>query len=345
MEERQLGHSGIKVSALCLGTMTFGQQNSESEGHAQLDFARAQGINFIDTAEMYPVPPRAETQGRTEEIVGTWLTKQARDSVVLATKIAGPSRGMKWIRGGPQINAHHIQTAIEASLKRLHTDYVDLYQIHWPERYVPMFGERYYQAGQQHAAESIEAQLRALSALVQAGKVRAIGLSNETPYGVMAFEQAARDFNLSRVVSVQNAYHLMNRTFETGGLAEISTQTGMGLLAYSPLAFGWLTGKYQKDAKAAGRITEFAGFGQRYAKPNVPAAAQAYGDLAQRHGLTPAQMAIAFAKQQSFTTSVIIGATNLAQLAENISAAEVTLSDEILADIDAIDQVWPNPAP
>jgi len=252
---------------------------------------------------------------------------------------------MKWIRGGPQINAHHIQTAIEASLKRLQTDYVDLYQIHWPERYVPMFGERYYQAGQQHAAESIEAQLRALSALVQAGKVRAIGLSNETPYGVMAFEQAARDFNLSRVVSIQNAYHLMNRTFETGGLAEISTQTGVGLLAYSPLAFGWLTGKYQKDAKAAGRITEFAGFGQRYAKPNVPAAAQAYGDLAQRHGLTPAQMAIAFAKQQSFTTSVIIGATNLAQLAENISAAEVTLSDEILADIDAIDQVWPNPAP
>lgn len=345
MEQRQLGHSEIKVSAICLGTMTFGQQNTEAEGHAQLYYAVAHGINFIDTAEMYPVPPKAETQGRTEEIVGTWLVKQARDSVVLATKIAGPSRGMKWIRGGPQINPSQIQSAIEGSLKRLRTDYVDLYQIHWPERYVPMFGDRYYAAERQHAAESIEAQLRALSGLVQAGKVRAIGLSNETPYGVMAFAQAARDFNLPHVVSVQNAYHLMNRTFETGGLAEVSAQTGIGLLAYSPLAFGWLTGKYQKDAHAMGRITEFAGFGQRYAKPNVPAAAKAYGDLAERHGLSPAQMAIAFAKQPSFTTSVIIGATNLTQLAENIGAAELKLSAEILADIDAIDQIWPNPAP
>jgi aryl-alcohol dehydrogenase-like predicted oxidoreductase len=265
--------------------------------------------------------------------------------VVVATKIAGPSRGMKWIRGGPQINVAQIQTAIESSLTRLRTDYVDLYQIHWPERYVPMFGERYYEAARQHAAESIEVQLRALSGLVQAGKVRAIGLSNETPYGVMAFEQAARDFNLTRVVSVQNAYHLMNRTYETGGLAEVSAQTGIGLLAYSPLAFGWLTGKYQRDAKAAGRITEFAGFGQCYAKPNVPAAAQAYVDLAQRYDLPPAQMAIAFALQKSFTTSVIIGATQMAQLAENIGAAEVTLNDEILADIDAIDQRLPNPAP
>jgi len=345
VEERQLGHSGIKVSALCLGTMTFGQQNSEIEGHAQLDFAVSQGINFIDTAEMYPVPPRAETQGRTEEIVGTWLAKRARDSVVVATKIAGPSRGMKWIRGGPHINAQQIQTAIESSLMRLRTDYIDLYQIHWPERYVPMFGERYFDAANLRAAESIEVQLRALSNLVQAGKVRAIGLSNETPYGVMAFEQAARDFNLPRVASVQNAYHLMNRTFETGGLAEVSAQTGIGLLAYSPLAFGWLTGKYQRDPKAAGRITEFAGFGQRYAKPNVPAAAQAYVDLAERHGLSPAQMAIAFAMNQSFTTSVIIGATQIAQLAENIGAAEVTLSAEILAEIDAIDQRLPNPAP
>jgi aryl-alcohol dehydrogenase-like predicted oxidoreductase len=345
VEERQLGHSGIKVSALCLGTMTFGQQNSEAQGHAQLDFAVSHGINFIDTAEMYPVPPKAQTQGRTEEIVGTWLAKRARDSVVLATKIAGPSRGMSWIRGGPQINAAQIQTAIESSLTRLRTDYVDLYQIHWPERYVPMFGERYYAAERQHAAESIEVQLRALSALVQAGKVRAIGLSNETPYGVMAFEQAARDFNLPHVASVQNAYHLMNRTYETGGLAEVSAHTGIGLLAYSPLAFGWLTGKYQRDARAAGRINEFAGFGQRYAKPNVPAAAQAYVDLAERYDLSPAQMAIAFAMNKSFTTSVIIGATQIAQLAENIGAAEVHLSDEILAEIDAIDQRLPNPAP
>lgn len=345
MEQRALGHSGIQVSALCLGTMTFGQQNSESEGHAQLDFAVRHGINFIDTAEMYPVPPKAQTQGRTEEIVGSWLAKQARDSVVIATKIAGPSRGMSWIRGGPQINAAHIHSAIEGSLKRLQTDYIDLYQIHWPERYVPMFGARYYAAEQQHAAESIEAQLRALGDLVQAGKVRAIGLSNETPYGVMAFEQAARDFNLPHVASVQNAYHLMNRTYETGGLAEVSAHTGIGLLAYSPLAFGWLSGKYQRDTNAAGRITEFAGFGQRYAKPNVPAAAQAYVDLAARFGLSPSQMAIAFARQKSFTTSVIIGATQMAQLAENIGAAELILSEAVLAEIDAIDQRLPNPAP
>ncbi|MHB9022205.1 MAG: aldo/keto reductase, partial [Halothiobacillus sp.] len=219
MEQRQLGDSNIKVSTLCLGTMTFGQQNTETQAHRQLDYALAQGINFIDTAEMYPVPPQAETQGRTEAFVGSWLAKQRRDSLVVATKIAGPSRGMKWIRGGPQVNAVQINSAIEGSLKRLRTDYVDLYQIHWPERYVPMFGERYYESERQHAAESIERQMRALAGLVQAGKVRAIGLSNETPFGVMAFEQAAREYRLPRVVSVQNAYHFMNRTFETGGLA------------------------------------------------------------------------------------------------------------------------------
>ncbi|MHB1229460.1 MAG: aldo/keto reductase [Halothiobacillus sp.] len=345
MEQRQLGDSNITVSTLCLGTMTFGQQNTETQAHRQLDYALAQGINFIDTAEMYPVPPQAETQGRTEAFVGSWLAKQRRDSLVVATKIAGPSRGMKWIRGGPQVNAAQINSAIEGSLKRLRTDYVDLYQIHWPERYVPMFGDRYYEASRQHAAEYIDNQLRALAELVQAGKVRAIGLSNETPFGVLAFEQAAREHKLPRVVSIQNAYHLLNRTFETGGLAEVSAQTGIGLLAYSPLAFGWLAGKYQRDPQAAGRITEFPGFGQRYAKPNVPVAAQAYVDLAQQHGISPAQMAIAFARQKPFTTSVIIGATHPDQLAENIGAASLQLSTDLLTEIDAIDQRWPNPAP
>lgn len=345
MEMRLLGDSGIVVSSICLGTMTFGQQNTESDAHAQLDFARAHGVNFIDAAEMYPVPPKAETQGLTESYIGTWLARQPRDSVVVATKIAGPSRGMKWIRGGPQINATQIGSAIEGSLRRLRTDYVDLYQIHWPERYVPMFGGRYYDPAQQHVAESIEHQLRALADLVQAGKVRAIGLSNETPYGVMTFVQAAQDRGLPRVVSIQNAYHLLNRCFETGGLAEVSTQLGIGLLPYSPLAFGLLSGKYLANPQAAGRLTEFSGFGQRYAKPNVAEAARAYVALAEKYRLSPAQMAIAFARQKPFTTSVIIGATNLAQLAENIDAADVTLSPEVLAEIDAIDQRWPNPAP
>lgn len=345
MEMRSLGDTGIAVSTICLGTMTFGQQNTEAEAHQQLDFAVAQGVNFIDTAEMYPVPPKAETQGRTEAYVGSWLAQQPRDSVVVATKIAGPSRGMKWIRGGPQINAAQIKAAIDGSLRRLQTDYVDLYQIHWPERYVPMFGERYYDDAQQHAAESIENQLRALSELVQAGKVRAIGLSNETPYGVMAFEQAAREHHFPRVASIQNAYHLMNRTFETGGLAEVSAQLKIGLLAYSPLAFGLLAGKYLTNPQAAGRLTEFSGFGQRYAKPNVTEATQAYVDLAIQNGLSPAQMAIAFAQQKSFTTSVIIGATNLTQLAEDIGAATLTLSPTLMTEIDAIDQRWPNPAP
>lgn len=345
MDFRPLGDSGITVSSLCLGTMTFGQQNTEAEAHAQLDYAIAQGINFIDTAEMYPVPPRANTQGSTERFVGSWLRRQARDSLVIATKIAGPARGMGWIRGGPQITRQHIEQAIDGSLTRLNTDYVDLYQIHWPERYVPMFGERYYHADRRRTAESIEAQLRALADLIQAGKIRAIGLSNETPWGVMAFEQAARDHGLPRVVSVQNAYHLMNRSVETGGLAEVFQETGIGLLAYSPLAFGWLSGKYQADPNAAGRITEFPGFGQRYAKPNVPAATAAYVALAHQHGLSPAQMAIAFARQRPFTTSVIIGATHLDQLIENIGSTELNLSESLLDEIDAIDARWPNPAP
>lgn len=345
VEFRPLGDSGITVSSLCLGTMTFGQQNTEAEAHAQLDYAVAHGINFIDTAEMYPVPPRAETQGSTERFVGSWLKRQARDQLIIATKIAGPARGMRWIRGGPQINRQHIAQAIEGSLARLQTDYVDLYQIHWPERYVPMFGERYYRSDRQRSAEAIDEQLRALAELVQAGKVRRIGLSNETPWGVLAFERAAREHGLPRVVSVQNAYHLMNRSVETGGLAEVFQETGIGLLAYSPLAFGWLTGKYTQNPRATGRITEFPGFGQRYDKPNVPAAAAAYADLATAHGLTPAQLAIAFAHRQPFTTSVIIGATNNRQLAENISAANLSLSDELSAAIDQIDAVWPNPAP
>lgn len=345
MEYRTLGQSGIEVSKLCLGTMTFGQQNTEAEAHRQLDLAFSSGINFIDTAEMYPVPARATTQGRSESFVGSWLCGQQRDAVILATKIAGPGRGMEWIRGGPRVNAKHIQSAVENSLKRLQTDYIDLYQIHWPERYVPQFGERYYDSRREREAESIEHQLESLSRLVEAGKIRAIGLSNETPWGVMSFEQTAERLGLPHVASIQNAFNLLNRRFEMDGLAEISERTGIGLLAYSPLAFGLLTGKYHINPKAEGRMTEFPGFGQRYAKPNAHEAVQAYLELAKKYGLSPAQMAIAFVLRKSFTTSVIIGATGIDQLNENMGAARCQLPDSLMEEIDAIDQRWPSPTP
>ena len=344
MQKRLLGNSGIEVTSVCLGTMTFGQQNSETEAHRQLDHAMAAGINFIDTAEMYPVPPREPTQGRTESYVGSWLQHQRREDVVLASKITGPRRGYDWLRGGPRITRQQIEKAIDDSLRRLCTDYLDLYQIHWPDRYVPMFGETQFDASQVGETEAIAQQIEALADLVKAGKIRAIGLSNETPYGVMAFDEAAGRANLPRVTSIQNAYHLMNRTFEEG-LAEVCHYRDVGLLAYSPLAFGVLSGKYLRDPRAPGRITEFPGFGQRYGKPNVLPALTAYVDLAEQHGLTPAQLAIAFVHQRPFTRSVIIGATDLDQLAENIGAAEITLSDEVLDAIDAIHLRFPNPAP
>lgn len=345
MEFRTLAHSGIKVSALCLGTMTFGQQNTEAQAHQQLDLAFSSGINFFDVAEMYPVPPQAQTQGLSELYLGSWLSRQQRDAVILATKITGPSRGMQWIRQGPRVNAEHIQLAVENSLKRLQTDYIDLYQIHWPERYVPQFGERYYDSCREREAESFENQLQALSRMVDAGKIRAIGLSNETPWGVMTFEHVAERLGLSHVVSIQNAFNLLNRRFEMDGLAEVSARTGIGLLAYSPLAFGLLSGKYERNPNAAGRMTEFPGFGQRYTKPNVQEAVRAYTELAHAHGISPVQMAIAFILQKSFTTSVIIGATNTEQLLENIGAADVQLSDSLLKEIDDIDQRWPSPSP
>ncbi|MBI3479942.1 MAG: NADP(H)-dependent aldo-keto reductase [Nitrosomonadales bacterium] len=344
MEYRQLGESNLKVSALCLGTMTFGEQNSEAEAHAQLDLAVAHGINFIDTAEMYPVPPRAETAHRTESHIGTWLKKQRRDQLIVATKIAGPSRGFGWIRNGPRVNREHINAALDASLKRLQTDYVDLYQIHWPDRYVPMFGGTSYDATQEHVTTPIAEQLHALAELVKAGKVRHIGLSNETPWGIAEFVRIANELGLPRIISVQNAYHLMNRTFEAG-LAEVCRHTNVGLLAYSPLAFGHLTGKYLADPNAKGRITMFANFGQRYAKPNVPAASREYVRIAQEAGLSPATLALAFARTRWFTGSVILGATNLQQLQENLDSAEVVLSAEVLEKIEAVHRLYPNPAP
>jgi aryl-alcohol dehydrogenase-like predicted oxidoreductase len=344
MEYRAIGSSDLKVSALCLGTMTFGEQNTEAEAHAQLDHAISRGVNFIDTAEMYPVPPRAETVHRTEAYIGSWLKRQQRDKLVVATKIAGPARGFGWIRNGPRINLKHLNAAIDASLQRLQTDYVDLYQIHWPDRYVPMFGATSYDASQDRDSTPIAEQLQALGDLVRAGKVRHIGLSNETPWGVMEFVRCAEQQGLPKVVSIQNAYHLMNRTFEAG-LAEACHHSAVGLLAYSPLAFGWLSGKYLSDPHASGRITLFPGFGQRYHKPNVPAATAEYVRIAQEAGLTPATLALAFARTRRFTSSVILGATTMEQLKEDLDSAEVVLSEETLAAIEAIHQRLPNPAP
>ncbi len=344
MEYKQLGSSDLNVSRLCLGTMTFGEQNSEPEAHAQLDMAIEYGVNFIDTAEMYPVAPRAATQGATETQVGTWLKHQQRDKLIIASKITGPSRGFEWIRGGPRVNKEHINSASEGSLTRLQTDYLDLYQIHWPDRYVPMFGGSSYDITQEHDAEPILEQLQALSALVKSGKVRYIGLSNETPWGVSEFSRLAKQFDLPCIVSVQNAYHLMNRTFESG-LAEVCRHEQVGLLAYSVLAFGHLTGKYLDDPKAPGRITLFPSFGQRYNKTNVPEATQLYVNIAREAGLSPAQMALAFARTRWFTDSVIIGATNLEQLQENLDSATLQLPSQVLAQIEAVHRHYPNPAP
>jgi len=344
MEYRRLSNSDLKVSALSLGTMTFGEQNNEAEAHAQLDLAVAHGVNFIDTAEMYPVAPRAETVHRTESHIGTWLKRQPRDRLIVATKIAGPARGFSWIRNGPRIDRTHITAAIDGSLRRLQTDYVDLYQIHWPDRYVPMFGATSYDVTQERDSTPVAEQLQALAELVKAGKVRHIGLSNETPWGVSEFVRCAEQLGLPRIVSIQNAYSLLNRTFESG-LAETCRHADVGLLAYSPLAFGWLSGKYLADPKAHGRITLFPGFGQRYNKPNVPAATQEYVRIARDAGLAPATMALAFARTRWFASSVILGATTLEQLQEDLDSGEVALSAEILEKIEAVHKLYPNPAP
>lgn len=345
MAYRALGGSGPQVSAVCLGTMTFGQQNSEAQAHAQLDLALERGVNFIDTAEMYPVPAREATSGQTEACVGSWLARQVRERVVIATKVAGPARSLPWIRGGPPaLDRANIRAAVEGSLRRLRTDYIDLYQLHWPERNQPMFGQWQYDPAKERPCTPILAQLEALAELVAEGKIRHVGLSNEHPWGVMEFVRLAEAHGLPRVVTTQNAYNLLNRVFEYG-LAEVCHRERVGLLAYSPLAFGHLSGKYLADPAAAGRLTLFADFGQRYAKPGVQPAAAAYAALAREHGLTPAQLALAFVYRRPFVTSTIVGATTLAQLEENLGAWHVEPGAELLAQIDALHLRHTNPAP
>ncbi|MSP87159.1 MAG: NADP(H)-dependent aldo-keto reductase [Methylotenera sp.] len=352
MQYRQLGDSDLIVSAICLGTMTFGDQNSELEAHEQLNYAMAQGINFIDTAEMYPVPPKAETCTRTESILGNWLKNQPRDRIILGTKAAGPRRAVSWIRGGPSaLDRANIRAAIDGSLQRLQTDYIDIYQLHWPERNVPMFGQYLFDPAQELDSQgqakewvSIQNQLETLSELIQEGKVRYIGLSNEQPWGVMEFLRIAKQYNLPCISSLQNGYSLLNRTMELG-MSEIIYRENLGFLAYSPLAFGHLTAKYIDDTATQGRATLFKGYAQRYSKPNVRPASAAYAKLARANGLTPTQLALSFVYHRWFVTSTIIGATSMLQLKENIAAWETKLSPEVMLEIEHLHLVMMNPAP
>ncbi|MGQ7959409.1 NADP(H)-dependent aldo-keto reductase [Pseudomonas sp. SP16.1] len=345
MEYRQLGRTDLKVSAICLGSMTWGEQNSESEGHAQIERAKACGVNFIDTAEMYPVPPRAETYSRTEQIIGSYFRQRGdRADWILASKIAGPGNGIDHIRGGNlKFNRAHIVAALDASLKRLQTDWIDLYQLHWPERPTNFFGQLGYRH-QEADFTPLEETLQVLDEQVKAGKIRHVGLSNETPWGAMKFLQLAETRGWPRAVSIQNPYNLLNRSFEVG-LAEVAIREQCGLLAYSPLAFGMLSGKYEGGARPAGaRISLFSRFA-RYTNPQSEAACSRYVALAREHGLDPAQMALAFVTAQPFVTSNIIGATNLQQLDSNLASSELKLSQEVLAGIEAIHKGQPNPAP
>ncbi|MEE9331128.1 MAG: aldo/keto reductase [Methylophilaceae bacterium] len=352
MKYTKLGHTDIEVSKVCLGTMTFGDQNTESEAHEQLDYALSQGINFIDTAEMYPVPPKAETVTRTETIVGTWLKSQARDKIVLGSKVAGRNRYTPWIRdGSDSLTSANMRSAIECSLKRLQTDYLDVYQIHWPERNVPLFGQyqfdpalEYDDEGYEKEWVTIQAQLETLAALVKEGKVRAIGVSNETPWGVMEFLRIAKEYNLPRIATLQNCYNLMNRGMEFG-LVEILYRENISLLAYSPLAFGHLSAKYIDDPQAKGRVTQFLGYAQRYKKPNVIPAVKAYAKIARANNLTPTQLALSYVYHRWFVGSTIIGATSMGQLQENVGAYQVSLSDEVVAEMEQVHLSMMNPAP
>lgn len=345
MKYSQLGQSGLRVSEICLGTMTFGQQNSPQEAEEQLDLAVERGVNFIDAAEMYPVPARAETQGRTEEIVGGWLSRNTRDKVIVATKIAGQGRPITWLRNGSlAVNRQNVRSAVEASLRRLKTDYIDLYQVHWPDRYVPMFGHTAYEIEQERTETPIAEQLAAFGELVREGKLRYIGLSNETAWGVAEFSRVAAQTGLPKVVSIQNAYNLLNRTFDSA-LAEATRRENVGLLAYSPLAFGVLTGKHRTGPAPGSRLALFDSFGQRYRGVNVDAATQAYISLAEELGLSPAKLALAFVRSRWFVQSTIIGATTRAQLEENLSSLETSLDPSVQSRIDLIHARYPNPAP
>ncbi len=344
MKPVTLGRSDLRVSPICLGTMTFGEQVEESKAHAILDRALERGIDFIDTAEMYPVPARAETQGDTETIIGRWFEKNpgARAKVTLATKVAGPSRAMPWVREGRGMTGQDIIASCEGSLRRLKTDVIDLYQIHWPERHVPAFGEIYYDPAKERSQTPILEQLQALDRLVREGKVRHIGLSNETPYGVHEFVRLAEQHGLARIATVQNVYCLISRAVDNA-LDETLHRLDVSLIPYSPLGFGLLTGKYDEhgtegpNAPKDARIARYESVRkQRWGRADALDTARRYNRLAREHGLTPAQMALAFCYHRWSVASTIIGVTSVEQLDQNIDAWNVQLSPELLEAINRI---------
>ncbi|MGX4640699.1 aldo/keto reductase [Massilia sp. SYSU DXS3249] len=346
MERTRLGRSSLQVSKVCLGTMTFGEQNTESDAHRQLDYAFERGINFIDTAEMYPVPPSAGTQGATERFIGSWLKQSGkRGEIVLATKAAGPNASQTWIRGGRHnLDAKNIRAALEESLRRLQTDYVDLYQLHWPSRNVPIFGANRFDPDKERASVPVEETLAVLGELVKEGKIREIGVSNESPWGVCEYIKQAELKGLPRIATIQNLYNLSARAFETTLLDEVCYREEVSLLAYSPLAFGQLSAKYIDNPQAHGRLTIYPPtWSPRYLRPAVLAATAEYAALARAHGLRPAQMALAWCYSRWFVGSTIIGATTMEQLKENIDAVDVVLTDEVVAAIDAIHARISNP--
>ncbi|MDC0192744.1 aldo/keto reductase [Alphaproteobacteria bacterium] len=348
MRYRKLGKTNIDVSVICLGTMTFGEQNSQKDGFEQMDYAIDRGVNFIDTAEMYAVPTRAETYGKTEEIVGNWIkSKKNRDKIILATKIASKSSGLSWVREGGKnlsFNKKNVNAAMDASLKRLKTDYVDLYQLHWPERNVPKFGVMDFEYDpNDNEWTAIEEVLENLNHLITQGKVRYIGVSNETPWGLMKFMQVAKEKKLPIMVSIQNVYNLVNRVFDIAN-SEVSLRENCGLLAYSPLAGGRLSGKYLNDQNPKNsRYTLFASIFQRHRTPRGEVAISKYVNLANKYNITPSTFANAFVNDRPFVTSNIIGATTMDQLKENIDSIDIKFSDEILREIEDIHLTDPNP--
>jgi aryl-alcohol dehydrogenase-like predicted oxidoreductase len=346
MEYRQLGRTDIKVSAICLGTMMYGEQAMQDEAFQQMDYALDRGVNFWDAAEMYPVPPRAETYGRTEEIIGNWFAaRKKRDKIVLATKVAGPDQRLGDVRGGnPRLNKDHITRALEASLRRLQTDHVDLYQLHWTERETNVFGRLGYAPSAQEDGTPLEETLAALADLVKSGKARQVGVSNESAWGAMRYLALSEAGRGPRMVSVQNSYNLLNRTFEAG-LAEVAIRENCGLLAYSPLGMGTLSGKYVGGAwPADGRLTNYKHW-RRYMTPSGLAATEHYAKLARQHGLDPAQMALAFINMRPFTTANIIGARTMAQLKTDIDSIDLKLSKDVLDGIEAIHKQYTYPCP
>jgi len=343
MKYTTIPKTDIKVSKICLGTMTFGNQNTEADAHEQLNYVLDKGVNFIDTAELYAIPPNPAYQGKTEEFIGSWFAKSGkRNEVVLASKISGPSRGMDWIREDLSFSKKSLTEALEGSLKRLQTDYIDLYQLHWPERNVNKFGQRnYVHDANEQWQDNFEEVLGTLDGFVKDGKIRHIGVSNETPYGTMKFVEASKK-GLPRIKTLQNVYNLLNRAFEIN-LAEVSHRENVGLLAYSPLGFGALSGKYLNNPNTKGRITMFERY-KRYLDPHITHAITQYKEIADKHNISLTHLALAFVNQQSFVTSNIIGATTMAQLQENITSIDVNITAEMLQDIEAVNYVLPNPA-